>query len=287
MEQPDIFDRATRRLRRDRAVRRFADHSFLIDHIAGELAERLASVTRDFSRVLILGSHDGRYAPLFAAPGRTVVSADPGFGFAAASGGVQCDEDRLPFADASFDLVVAIGGLDGVNDLPGALVLIRRALRPDGLFLGAFLGAGSLAWLKGAALAADSETGAVAPRIHPQIDVRSSGDLLSRAGFTLPVADGEHIEVGYPDPIRLIEDLRGMAQTNILVSRSPIARGRDWLRTLFERFQHAAGADGRLRESFDIVYLTAWSPAPDQPKPARRGSGKTSLADALRPPSES
>ena len=284
MDQPDIFDRKTRRLRRDRAARCFDSHSFLIDHVADELAERLASVKRDFGRMLILGSHDGRYAATFAAPGRTIVSADPGFGFARASHGVQCDEDRLPFADASFDLVVAICGLDSVNDLPGALVLIRRILRPDGLFLGAFLGAGSLAWLRAAALEADSVSGAVAPRIHPQIDVRSAGDLLSRAGFALQVADGEHIEVGYPDPIRLIGDLRGMAQTNMLLSRSAVRRGREWIGTLFDRFQRDAQADGRLRESFEIAYLTGWAPAPDQPKPARRGSGRTSLAEALRPP---
>jgi len=284
MEQPDIFDRTARRRRRDRAARRFAEHAFLVDHIVEELADRLASVTREFSRVLILGSHDGRYANVFAAPGRTIVSADPGFAFAQESGGIQCDEDRLPFADSSFDCVIAIGGLDGVNDLPGALVLVRRILRPDGLFMGAFAAAGSLSWLKGAALAADSATGPVAARIHPQIDVRSAGDLLSRAGFTLPVADGDHIEVGYPDPIRLIDDLRGMGATNMLVSRRPIARGKAWLSALFERFHADARNDGRLSESFEIVYLTAWSPAPDQPKPARRGSGTTSLSEALRPP---
>lgn len=285
MEQPDIFDRKARRLRRDRAAADFDAHSFLVDHVAGELADRLASVTRPFARMLILGSHDGRYATMFAAPGRTIVSADPGFGFAWRSSGIQCDEDRLPFADGSFDLVVAIGGLDSVNDLPGALVLIRRALRPDGLFLGAFPGAGSLAWLRTAVLEADSLGGAVSPRIHPQIDVRSTGDLLSRASFTLPVADGEHINVGYPDPIRLIEDLRGMGQTNTLVSRGPIARGRAWLAALFERFNRDAQDDGRLRESFEIVYLTGWAPAPDQPKPARRGSGTASLANVLKPPS--
>lgn len=283
MEQPDIFDRATRRLRRDRAARLFADHDFLIDHMAGELAERLASVKREFERVLILGSHDGRYAAMFAAPGRMIVCADPGFGFAVASDGVQCDEDRLPFADASFDLVIAIGGLDSVNDLPGALVLIRRVLRPDGLFLGAFLGAGSLAWLRTATLEADSLNGAVAPRIHPQIDVRSAGDLLSRAGFALQVADGEHIEVGYPDPLRLIADLRGMAQTNMLLRRSPVTGGRAWIGALFDRFQRDAGADGRLRESFDIVHLTGWAPAPSQPKPAKRGSATASLLQALGP----
>lgn len=284
MEQPAIFDRQLRRLRRDRAAARFDDHAFLIEHMADELAERLAMVTREFGRVLILGCHDGRVSHRFAAPGRVIVNADPGFAFARAGGGVQCDEDRLPFADASFDLVIAVGTLDSVNDLPGALALIRRILRPDGLFLGAFAGAGSLSWLKGATLAADSATtGGAVPRIHPQVDVRAAGDLLSRAGFALQVADGERLDVGYGDPIRLIHDLRGMAATNILAQRSRSAPGRSWLAELFGQFQQAAGADGRLRESFDLVYLSGWSPSPDQPKPAKRGSATASMIEALRP----
>jgi NADH dehydrogenase [ubiquinone] 1 alpha subcomplex assembly factor 5 len=284
MDQPAIFDRHLRRLRRDRAAVRFADHDFLIEHMADELTERLAMVTRDFDRALLLGSHDGRIAGRFAAPGRRIVNADPGFAFARASGGVQCDEDRLPFADASFDLVVAVGTLDSVNDLPGALALVRRILRPDGLFLGAFVGAGSLGWLKGATLAADSATsGGVVPRIHPQVDVRAAGDLLSRAGFALQVADGERLDVGYGDPIRLIHDLRGMAATNILAQRTRTAPGRAWLTELFAQFQAKAGPDGRLRESFDLVYLSGWAPSPDQPKPAKRGSATASLTEALRP----
>jgi NADH dehydrogenase [ubiquinone] 1 alpha subcomplex assembly factor 5 len=284
MEQTAIFDRQLRRLRRDRAAARFDDHAFLIEHMADELAERLSMVTREFGRVLILGCHDGRIAGRFAAPERAIVSADPGFAFARAGGGVQCDEDRLPFADASFDLVIAVGTLDSVNDLPGALALIRRILRPDGLFLGAFAGAGSLSWLKGATLAADSATtGGAVPRIHPQVDVRAAGDLLSRAGFALQVADGERLDVGYGDPIRLIHDLRGMAATNILAQRSRSAPGRAWLAELFGQFQQAAGSDGRLRESFDLVYLSGWAPSPDQPKPAKRGSATASLIEALRP----
>lgn len=284
MDAPEIFDRSLRRRRRDRAAPHFAEHDFLIAHMADELADRLTMVTRPFDRALILGSHGTTMAPRFAAPGRMIVQADPGFAFAHAGKGVQCDEDRLPFADASFDLVVAIGTLDSVNDLPGALTLIRRILRPDGLFLGAFTGAGSLDWLKRALLAADVATsGGVAARVHPQIDVRSAGDLLARAGFALPVADGDRLDIGYGDPIRLLHDLRGMAATNLLVQRSRNAPGRAWLGALFEQFASATDADGRLRERFDLVYLSGWSPSPDQPRPAKRGSATASLAEALKP----
>lgn len=283
MDAPEIFDKRLRRVRRDRAAARFGEHAFLIEHMAEELAERLAMVKRDFTSTLILGSHDGGATARFAAPGRVVICADPGFAFARASRGVQCDEDRLPFADGSFDLVVALGTLDSVNDLPGALTLIRRALRPDGLFLGAFAGAGSLAWLKAAMLAADAAaSGGAAARVHPQIDVRSAGDLLSRAGFALQVADGDRLQVGYGDPIRLLHDLRGMAATNILAQRARTAPGRAWLGELFAQFAAAAGDDGRLRESFELVYLTGWAPSPDQPRPAKRGSATASLTDALK-----
>lgn len=282
MDSPEIFDRPLRRMRRDRAAHGFGDHAFLIEHMVDELAARLDMVTRDFGRALILGSHDGRVAARFAAPGRTLISADAGFAFARAGKGVQCDEDRLPFADASFDLVVSAGVLDTVNDLPGALALIRRVLRPDGLFLGAFTGAGSLAWLKSASLAADSAaSGGAVARVHPQIDVRSAGDLLSRAGFALQVADGERLDVGYGDPIRLMHDLRGMAANNMLMSRKPASRA--WLEELFAQFAASAGPDGRIREVFELVYLTGWAPAPDQPKPAKRGSATASLTEALRP----
>lgn len=278
----EIFDRTLRRLRRDRAARNFADHAFLIDHMAGELAERLQSVQRTFRDVLILGSHDGRLSAMFGGADRRIVSADAGAAFARMSAGVQCDEDRLPFADSCFDLVVSVGVLDSVNDLPGALALIRRVLRPDGLFLGALIGAGSLAWLRSAALAADMETGGGAsPRVHPQIDVRSAGDLLSRAGFALQVADGERLNVGYGDPMRLIADLRGMGQTNILRNRSRAAPGQAWLAALFDRFAAEADADGRIRETFDLIYLTGWAPDASQPKPARRGSATASMAAAL------
>ncbi|WP_380877538.1 SAM-dependent methyltransferase [Sphingomonas sp. DBB INV C78] len=288
MSQPpdlaEIFDRRVRRLRRDRAATGFAAHSFLRDRMVEDLVDRLDSVKRSFGRALDLGTADGSLAAALRQRGISTVTADSGFAFARAGQGVQCDEDHMPFADGSFDLVVSAGGLDMVNDLPGALALIRRILRPDGLFLAAFFGAGSLPKLRTALMAADeAASGGVAARIHPQIDVRAAGDLLSRAGFALPVADVDHAQIRYGDPLRLIGDLRGMAATNILRDRRAPALTRAHLAALFDAFAGMADADGRVTEEVEIIHLTAWSPGPDQPQPARRGSGTASLADALKP----
>ncbi|MEG3165379.1 methyltransferase domain-containing protein [Sphingomonas sp. PB2P19] len=275
MDTPNIFDRAARRHRRDRAVPDYAAHDFVRATMLDGIAERLDAVTRDLGDILDLGCFDGAFVP---PPGARVARFDPGFAFAKAAGGVQGDEDRLPFADASFDCVISAGVLDQVNDLPGALALIRRVLRPDSLFLGAFIGAGSLPALRSALRVAESERPVA--RLHPQIDVRSAGDLLMRAGFTLPVADVETLNVGYRDIGRLFGDLRGMAASNILVGRHPL--GRAALSALAESFAQAADERGRTRERFEIIFLTGWSPDDSQPKPARRGSAVASLADALR-----
>ncbi len=265
-------------MRRDRAFARWADHAFLQHHIAAELVDRLDGVTRDFSRALILGNGGVALRKALEGRGIATVTVDAGLRFAAAEGGVQGDEDRLPFRDASFDLVLSPGTLDTVNDLPGALALIRRCLRPDGLFLAGLLGAGSLPLLRRAMLEADSESGGARPHIHPQIDVRAAGDLLTRAGFALPVADSERLSLRYPHFAVLIADLRGSANTNLLgappLSRTAYARAC----AAFE----AAAKDGRTTEIFEIVFMTGWSPSSDQPKAAARGSGTASLADALR-----
>jgi SAM-dependent methyltransferase len=282
MAAPEIFSRRIRRLRRDRAAPGFADHAFLIDHIADGILERLDSVRRDFRRALDLGCHDGRLGQALRARGIEVIATDAGFGFARIAGGVQCEEDHLPFADGSFDLVVSAGVLDQVNDLPGALVLLRRVLKPDGLLLAGLLGAGSLPALRKAVLSADMAAGgAVGTRMHPMIDVRAAGDLLGRAGFALPVADGEALTVRYANPLRLLRDLRGMALTNLLAGQQAPPFGRARLQALFEALATEVDADGKLSESFDIIFMTGWAPGPNQPSPARRGSGTQSLATAL------
>jgi len=278
------FDRPLRRLRRDRAAPLFREADYLHRHAAEEMLDRLDSVTRSFSRALIMGGADGLLGERLRERDIETVSVDPGRKFAERAGGLACDEDRLPFADASFDLVLSVGLLDSVNDLPGALVLIRRTLRPDGLFLGAFAGAGSLPRLRAAMLAADAVDGGASPRIHPQIDVRAAGDLLARAGFALPVADSSPVDVRFPHLFGLIADLRRMGATNILASRSRRPIGRAGLAAAAAEFAAAADADGKTVEHFDIIHMSGWAPSPDQPRPARRGSAKASLAHTLKPP---
>ncbi|UYY58608.1 methyltransferase domain-containing protein [Sphingomonas sp. S2-65] len=279
MSDSEIFARATRRRRRDRAAAAYPDFSFVRQHMLDGLVERLEGVQRDFRDVLDLGSFAGD----LTLPGKRVARLDSGFGFARAAGGVQADEDRLPFADASFDLVISAGVLDQVNDVPGALVLARRVLRPDGLFLGAFLGAGTLSTLRASMFAAEADRPAA--RFHPQIEVRSAGDLLGRAGFTLPVADVETLNVRYGGIANLLRDLRGMAATNLLPDARPLTR--ETLARAAHAFAERADPDGRTAEKFEIVYLTGWAPDPSQPKPARRGSATTSLAQALKGPGAS
>lgn len=279
------FDRELRRLRRDRAAAAGGAADYLLDRAADELLERLEGVTRSFSRALLIGCASPRLAGALGARGISVTACDAGFAFAAAAGGVQGDEDRLPFGDARFDLVVSVGVLDTVNDLPGALVLIRRALAPDGLFLGALAGAGALPRLRSAIHAAEEAEGLpAAPRIHPQIDVRAAGDLLSRAGLALPVVDCDTVQVRFRSLPALVADLRAMGATNQLASRSRRPFGRTGLAAAMADFAAHADPDGKTAERFEILYVTAWSPSPDQPRPARRGSATASLAEALKPP---
>jgi NADH dehydrogenase [ubiquinone] 1 alpha subcomplex assembly factor 5 len=275
------FDRARRRVRRDRAASRIAAHGFLSDHIAAELLARLDAVQRSFTTALVLGA-----SPLLTGAlegmGLRVVTVDAGFALARAAGGVQADEDRLPIADASVDLVVSAGVLDTVNDLPGALLLARRALSPDGLFMAGFAGGGGVPRLRAAMLAADLVHGVAAPRIHPQVDVRAAGDLLARAGFTMPVADGERLDVRYRALDGLLDDLRFSGMGGMLADPAPpLAR----LQAVAAHADFAAAADedGRTTESFELVYLIGWAPDASQPAPARRGSATASLAAALRP----
>lgn len=287
-ERRDIFDRHRRELAFERADRTKAgakdpDPQFLFDHLAAEIIERLGWVNRDFHDVLLLGHAPATLIEPLKAMVVRLVHAAP-----AAIAGVDlvCEEDLLPLADQCFDLVIGLASFDTVNDLPGALTLIRRVLRPDGLFLGAFPGAGSLPRLKAAMLAADSETGrGASAHIHPQIDVRAAGDLLQRAGFAMPVADGETLTVRYSGLPSLVRDLRAHGWTNCLSDR-PGYPGKAGLIAAAAHFAASADPDGKTAEAFNFVHLSGWAPSPDQPKPARRGSANASLADALKPRSD-
>lgn len=284
MSSPDIFDRSLRSIRRDRMLTDFAAHDFLYRAMLDELLDRLGDVQRDLPEALVIGCPDGSARAALEAMGKRVACIDPGFLAARAHGGVQWggvqgDEDALPFADNSFDLILACGTLDSVNDLPGALILMRRVLRPDGLMLAAFTGAGSLPRLRAALMAGEGDR--PGQHIHPQVDVRSAGDLLSRAGFAMPVADGETLSVRYGDLLRLMHDLRGMGAGNMLTARPPTLR-RDALIGAAAHFADAADPDGRTAEQIAIVYLSGWKPDPSQAAPARRGSATVSLAAALK-----
>jgi NADH dehydrogenase [ubiquinone] 1 alpha subcomplex assembly factor 5 len=282
MSVPSIFDDRRRVIRRDRAARSFAAHDFLYEAMASDILDRLSDVTRTFSRALVIGCPDERIARDLQMRGIATTSADPGSVWASRAGGDQIREDRLPYEAASFDLVLCCGTLDAVNDLPGALIAMNQVLEPDGLLLLSFVGAGSLPKLREALLAADGDR--PAQRFHPQVDVRALGDLLHRAGFAMPVADSQILDVRYGSLFGLLADLRGMGAAQCLASPPP-SLTRAGLARAAEVFSAASDNDGRTRERFVILHGSGWHPSATQPKPARRGSAKISLADALKPPS--
>lgn len=244
------------------------------------LLERLGDVTRIFHDVLLVGCPDNSAREALLNMGKKVTCCDPGGVNSAAIGGIQSDEDALPFAPDSFDLILACDTLDSVNDLPGALIVMRRILRPDGLLLGACVGAGSLVHLKEALLRAEGDH--PSPHIHPQIDVRAAGDLLARAGYVMPVADTEKLTVRYPTLLTLMRDLRGMGHSNVMTSARSGVLSRQTIADAAQHFAAAAESDYKIGEIFNILYLSGWKPDPSQPLPARRGSGRVSLADALK-----
>lgn len=287
-EIPVVFNRRAVRLNRDRAAARFAEHDFLFREVAGRLLDRLDDVTRAFPLALDLGCRTGTLRQMLEGRNKvgTLIQCDLSERMVRiAGGGAAADEEALPFAPGTFDLVVSALALHWTNDLPGALVQIRRALKPDGLFLGALFGADTLKELRRALTEAELDVaGGASPRVAPFADVRDLGALLQRAGFALPVVDVDTITVSYADPLRLMRDLRGMGEANAVAARY----GRFSRRALFaaaaERYLRThAGPDGRVPATFQVMFLTAWSPHPDQQRPLKPGSAKTSLARALDP----
>ena len=285
MSPPLIFDRALirRHLARAEAA---GGVDFLISHVAADLVDRIAPVLRSFALAVDLGGATAHGARALARSGRVesvvrLAALPPktrnGLPVAVA------DEEALPLAAESVDLVASLLALQGANDLPGALAQVRRALRPDGLFIACLLGGETLTELRQSLAAAEIEvSGGISPRVAPFADTRELGALLQRAGFALPVTDVEKLTVRYDEPFGLMRDLRAMGMTNPLVERGrkPLTRA-VLLRAAAVYAERFADPDGRLRASFDLVWLSGWAPHASQQQPLRPGSAKVRLADAL------
>ncbi len=282
-----LFDRKLLRARRARFAHEIAAREFLLAHVAREIAERVELMLRPFPLALDLGAYHGllgrRVAELPSVG--TMIYAESAFAFAALCPrpALVCDEDLLPFKEASLNLVVSGLALHRVNDLPGALIQIRRALVPDGLFMAALLGAGALSELREALIEAEAETqGGASPRVAPFGDVREYGALLQRAGFALPVADAEALSVLYPGPHEVMREVRALGGGNVLLARSRRPLSRQTLARAEDIYRERHSTpDGRVKASFDIVYLSGWGPAKSQQKPLKPGSAAQRLADAL------
>ncbi|MFZ5782613.1 MAG: methyltransferase domain-containing protein [Pseudomonadota bacterium] len=290
MTGPDpllVFDRAVLRQRRDRAARDWQPRAFLKREIARRLVERMDDVRRRFPAALDLGAHGDEFHQ--ALEGRRsvewLVRLDLSHRFARNTRGpaVVADEEALPFAAASFDLVVSGMALHWVNDLPGALVQIRRILRPDGLFLGAMLGGATLWQLRQALAQAESEVdGGLSARVSPFATLADAAALLQRAGFALPVADSETIEVEYGHALALMQDLRGMGESNLVLDRRRTTTRRATLVRAAEIYhERFALGSGRVPVSFEVLFLHGWAPDRSQPRPIKPGSASRRLADAL------
>lgn len=282
-----VFDRPTVRAHRDRAAAGFGDYDFLFREVGERLADRLLDVRRGFPVALDLSCHRGILRRLLQGRGgiETLIQCDLSERMVAGATGLRlvADEEWLPFANHSFDLVISLLGLHWVNDLPGTLIQIRRALRPDGLLLAVMLGGQTLSELRHALAEAEvAGEGGLSPRISPFADVRDVGNLLQRAGFALPTVDAETLTVSYADPLRLMTDLRGMGETNAVCERRKSMSRRTTLLDALARYRALYGdADGRVPATFQLIYLTAWSPSQNQPRPLRPGAAKTRLAEAL------
>jgi len=287
---PRLFDRDLHRRRLDRAAPGYGAADFLKARAAADAVERLEAIMREFPLAVDLGARNGAFARALAGSPAQVkvgalIEADLSAPMLGGRGGmqVQADEERLPFGGESLNLVVSLLSLHWTNDLVGALIQIRQALKPDGLFLGAMVGGATLTELRQCLTQAEAELwGGAGLRVSPFADVLDAAALLQRAGFALPVADLDRVTVRYASALELIRDVRAMGDSNVLTDRARrpltrpvLARAAQIYADLFSE------SDGRVRATFDIVTLTGWAPHPDQQQPLRPGSAKMRLADAL------
>ena len=273
LHPPVLFDRALLHVRQNRALRGGAA-TFLLDRVADDMAERLGAVLREFSDVADLWT-----------PGEILAKQLHGRFRSVTHIGLQhSGQETLALRAESLDLVVSALALQFVNDLPGVFAQIRRALRPDGLLLAAMIGGDTLTELRQSFAAAEAELeGGVSPRVVPFADLRDIGALLQRAQLALPVTDVDRIVVRYDSPFALMQDLRRMGATNILVERRHMPTRRATMLRMAQIYaERFADADGRLRATFDVIWLSAWAPHEGQQKPLRPGSARASLEEAVR-----
>ena len=269
---PALFDRALLHARQRRAQAQGAV-SFLLDRVSEDMSDRLAAVMREFHAAADLWTPgDGLAVLRVRLPSLQRIALG------------ETGEEKLPFAPDSLDLVVSALALQFVNDLPGVLAQIRRALKPDGLLLAAMIGGDSLTELRQAFAAAEAECeGGVSPRVAPFADLRDIGALLQRAGFALPVTDVDRVVVRYPNAFALMQDLRRMGAANVLIERRRTPSRRATLLRMAEIYtERFADADGRIRATFDIIWLSGWAPHASQQQPLKPGSAKASLAEAVK-----
>lgn len=252
----DLFDMRARALRRDRAWRS-GPVMFALQRAFEDVHDRLALIRRDFHSALIVGAPDPQWPKRLESIAPEVTVLDPGPAFARAAGGAAVVEDLLDLEPGSFDLAVAIGTLDSVNDLPGALLRLRFVLKPDSLLIGAMSGGETLPRLRQAMRAADAQVGAASPRVHPRIEPSALAGLLTSAGFAMPVVDVDRVPVSYPDLMTLVRDLRGMAATNILSQRARQPLTRAALAAAEASF--ADGSCGRTVETLELLHFAAWT----------------------------
>jgi SAM-dependent methyltransferase len=286
MAAPLVFDRSLMRARRRRALA-LGPEEFLINRVAEDLSDRLSAVLRKFEFAADVGSPSAAVRRVLAVRNdiATIVAVDGIPDLIATEEGLRvvAEEEALPFGNSTLDLVVSALALQSVNDLPGALVQIRRALKPDGLFLAAALGGETLAELRQSFAAAEAEVeDGISPHVAPFPDVRDMGALLQRAGFALPVTDVDRLIVRYRSPFALMQDLRRMGAGNALTERRRAPLRRATLMRMAEIYMRDfSDADGKVRATFEIVWLSGWSPHNSQQQPLRPGSARSRLADAL------
>ena len=270
---PILFDRALLRARQSRAEH-LGPASFLLDRVAEDMAERLHAVLREFNSAADIGTADDQVRDALAKRVGRLARVDL----------PDRETEPLQLQPESLDLAVSALAFQFVNDLPGVLAQIRRALKPDGLLLAAMIGGDTLTELRQSFAAAEAECeGGASPRVIPFADLRDVGALLQRAGFALPVTDVDRIVVRYDSAFALMQDLRRMGATNILVERRRMPTRRATLLRMAQIYaERFADADGRIRATFDVIWLSGWAPHENQQKPLKPGSAKASLAEAVK-----